>query len=85
MQSRRKPAAQSIQEESASSGLLAQSAAVPIVLPHTLPEEGQGKRGGEREEGREIRHQVFGGKVEEKVKVEAGLQVNAGLQVELRS
>lgn len=38
--SRRKPAAQSIHKESASSGLLAQSAAVPIVLPRTLPGEG---------------------------------------------
>lgn len=37
---RRKPAAQSIHKESASSGLLAQSAAVPIAALCTVPGEG---------------------------------------------
>lgn len=44
--SRKKPAAQSIHEESASSGLLAQSAAVPSVLPRTVPGEEEKKKGG---------------------------------------
>lgn len=37
---RRKPAAQSIHKELASSGLLAQSAAVPIAALYTAPGEG---------------------------------------------